>query len=138
MSQNLDRKIKWGILGAGRINRRFIPGLQGSSNGELVAIASRDKAKGGSLAAQYGIPRVYDSYEELLDDPEIEAVYLPLPNTLHVEWAIKAAAVGKHVLSEKPLAVDPGDIIELEQVAHQAGVLVMEGFMCVSTLSTPA
>ncbi len=129
MSENGGRKIKWGVMGAGRINRRFIPGLLGSSNGELTAIASREKSKAESLASQYGALRAYDNYEAILDDLEIEAVYLPLPNTLHVEWAIKAAAAGKHVLSEKPLAVDPGDIIELEQVAHQAKVLVMEAFM---------
>jgi predicted dehydrogenase len=129
MSQETGRKLRWGVMGAARINRRLIPGLKQASNAELIGIASRDQAKAEEAARNYGAPRIYTSYEALLDDPEIEVVYIPLPNSLHVEWAIKAAAAGKHALVEKPLALDPGDLTELEQVAKQAGVLVMEAFM---------
>lgn len=129
MSQETGRKLRWGVMGAARINRRLVPGLNSASNAELVGIASRDQAKAEAAAQQFGASRTYGSYEALLDDPEIEAVYIPLPNALHVEWAIKAAAAGKNVLVEKPLALDPGDITELEQVANQAKVLVMEAFM---------
>lgn len=129
MSEQAGRKLRWGVLGAARINRRLLPGIKAATNAELIGIASRDQAKAEAAAQQYGAARAYNSYEALLDDPEIEVVYIPLPNTLHTEWAIKVAAAGKHALVEKPLATDPGDIFELEQVAKQAGVLVMEAFM---------
>ena len=128
MSQ-ANRKLKWGVLGAARINRRFLPGLKAAANAELVAIASRDEAKARQAAEQWGAPVAYGSYEGLLADPQVEAVYIPLPNALHVEWATKAAQAGKHVLCEKPLALKPEEIGPLEEAARQHGVNVMEAFM---------
>src|SRR6476661_6086726 len=124
-----NRKLKWGVLGAARINRRFLPGLKAANNAELVGIASRDEAKARQAADQWGAPMAYGSYEALLADPQIEAVYIPLPNSLHIEWATKAAQAGKHVLSEKPLALQPEEIGPLEEIALRNGVNVMEAFM---------
>lgn len=124
-----NRKLKWGVMGAARINRRFLPGLKAAYNAELVAIASRGEAKARQAADQWGARTAYGSYEALLADPQIEAIYIPLPNALHVEWATKAAQAGKHVLSEKPLALKPEEIGPLEEVARQNGVNVMEAFM---------
>src|SRR6266513_5817399 len=97
------KKVRWGILGVAKINERLLPGFAKAANAELVGIASRslDKAKDAAKAA--GIPKAFGSYEALLDDPDIDAVYNPLPNTLHAEWTHRAADRGKHVLCEKPL-----------------------------------
>lgn len=124
-----NRKLKWGVLGAARINRRFLPGLKAAANAELTGIASRDEAKARQAAEQWGAPKIYGSYEAMLADPEIEVVYIPLPNSLHVEWATKAAEAGKHVLSEKPLALQPEEIGPLEEAATKNRVNVMEAFM---------
>jgi len=129
MSQESGRKLGWGVLGGARINRRLIPGVRAAHNAELLAVASREQAKAEAVATQYAVPKAYGSYEALLADPKIEVVYIPLPNTLHIEWAIKAAQAGKHVLVEKPLALTPEDIDPLQEAAAQAGVLVMEAFM---------
>ena len=99
--------VKWGILSTADINRRVLPGAKSSPKVELVAVGSRDKAKADAFARQWEIPRAYGSYEELIDDPEVEALYIPLPNTLHVEWSIKAMEAGKHVLCEKPFDRNP-------------------------------
>ena len=94
------KKLRWGILGVAKINDRLLPGFKAAANAELVAIASRDAAKARDVAKSAGIPRSHGSYEALLADSEIDAVYMPLPNTLHAEWAKKAADAGKHVLSK--------------------------------------
>src|SRR6266446_3406568 len=100
------KKVKWGILGAASIAvRRVIPGMQKGAYSEIAAIASRDKKKAEEAARKLGIPKVYGSYEELLQDREIQAIYNPLPNHLHVPWSIKAAEAGKHVLCEKPISL---------------------------------
>src|SRR6266567_1069234 len=96
--------VKWGIVSTADINRQVIPGAHASDKVDLVAVASRDQARADSYAREWGIPRAYGSYEALLADPEIEAVYISLPNTLHAEWSIKALEAGKHVLCEKPLS----------------------------------
>ncbi|MGA2428258.1 MAG: Gfo/Idh/MocA family oxidoreductase, partial [Candidatus Acidiferrum sp.] len=99
-------KVKWGVLGVASIAvRKVIPGMQAGEWSEIAAIASRDLAKGQTAAQKLGIAKVYGSYEELLADTDIEAVYIPLPNHLHVPWSIKAAEAGKHVLCEKPLSL---------------------------------
>src|SRR4029077_18736776 len=99
-------KVKWGVLGAASIAvRKVIPGMQGGEWSEVVAIASRASAKGKAAARKLGIAKVYGSYEEPLAGSEIEAVYVPLPNHLHVPWSIRAADAGKHVLCEKPLSL---------------------------------
>jgi D-xylose 1-dehydrogenase (NADP+, D-xylono-1,5-lactone-forming) len=123
------KKVRWGILGAARILRRAIPALQASHNVELRAIASRDPEKGHEFADHWGIPLVHNNYESLLADFEIDAVYIPLPNSLHAEWVIKAAEAGKHVLCEKPLALTPQEVEAIEAAAQTHQVHVMEGFM---------
>src|SRR4051812_18666819 len=97
-----DQKVRWGVLSTSNIGRRAVlPAIQRSNNGELVAVASREADKARAFAAELGILRAYASYEHLLADPEIEAVYIPLPNSMHRQWTIKAAQAGKHVLCEK-------------------------------------
>src|SRR4051812_28379750 len=101
------RKIRWGVLGVARIaTLKVIPATQQSACSEVTAIASRDLGRARTAADALGIPKAYGSYEELLGDPEIDAVYNPLPNHLHVPWSIRAAEAGKHVLCEKPIALN--------------------------------
>src|SRR5438552_2461340 len=102
--------LRWGILGCARISRRgLIPGIRGSRSGTLVALASRDGANARAWAAEFGIPKAYRSYQDVLDDAEVQVVYIPLPNELHRPWTFAAADAGKHVLCEKPLALDAGE-----------------------------
>jgi D-xylose 1-dehydrogenase (NADP+, D-xylono-1,5-lactone-forming) len=121
--------MRWGILSTARIARRVVAGAKAAHDVELVAIASRDAARARAYGFENGIPRTYGSYEALLADPEIDAIYNPLPNALHVEWSLKALAAGKHVLCEKPLARDPADVERLFDAAERADRLLMEGFM---------
>ena len=101
------RKVKWGVLGVAKIaTEKVIPAMQRGEATEIAAIASRDTARAREAAGRLGIGRAYGSYDELLADPEIEAVYNPLPNELHVPWTIKALEAGKHVLCEKPIGLD--------------------------------
>ena len=129
-SKNLAGKIRWGILSTAEIAREeLIPAIQASRNGILAAIASRELARAQALAARAGIPGVYGSYHELLQDPEIDAVYIPLPNSMHLEWTLKAAEAGKHILCEKPLAMNAEECFEMEAAARKNGVKLMEAFM---------
>jgi xylose dehydrogenase (NAD/NADP) len=121
--------LGWGILGAARINRALVPPIQTSSRSRLIGVASRDKARAEEAARLFGAPKAYGSYEELLADPEIAVVYVPLPNHLHAEWTIRAARAGKHVLCEKPLACSVEDVERIADVARSAGVVVAEAFM---------
>jgi predicted dehydrogenase len=121
--------VRWGILGTARINRRLVPAFGASRRGELCAVASRDQARAEAQAREYGIPRAVQGYRALLDDPAIDAVYIPLPNTEHVPWTLAAIAAGKHVLCEKPLVLDPRDVDRIAAAATAAGVVVEEGFM---------
>ncbi len=124
------RKVKWGILGAASIAvRKVIPGMQQSKYCDIAAIASRDLAKARAAAASLKIGKSYGSYEELLADPEIAAIYNPLPNHLHVPWAIKAMEAGKHVLCEKPIALNAAEARTLVPVRDRAGVKIGEAFM---------
>src|SRR6202051_2368609 len=124
------RKVKWGVLGAASIAvRKVIPGMQQSEYCEIAAIASRDLAKARSAAATLKIGKSYGSYEELLADPEIEAIYNPLPNHLHVPWSIKAREARKHVLCEKPIALNADEARTLVPVRDRAGVKIGEAFM---------
>src|SRR5580692_6476329 len=98
------KKIRWGVLGVAKIATvKVIPAMQLCEYGEVAAIASRDLNKAREASGQLGIPKAYGSYEELLQDPSIDAIYNPLPNHLHVPWSIRAAEAGKHVLCEKPI-----------------------------------
>ena len=121
--------VRWGILGTARINRRLVPAFHASSRGKLCAVASRDLARATAHAKQYVIPNAVQGYQTLLDDPSITAVYIPLPNAEHVPWTLAAIAAGKHVLCEKPLALNPHDVGRIAAAAEKAGVIVEEGFM---------
>jgi D-xylose 1-dehydrogenase (NADP+, D-xylono-1,5-lactone-forming) len=121
--------VKWGILSTADINRRVLPGATSSPQVELVAVGSRDKAKADAFAKHWEIPRAYGSYEELLADPEVEALYIPLPNTLHVEWSIKAMEAGKHVLCEKPFDRSPENVARAFDASERTGMLLTEAFM---------
>jgi predicted dehydrogenase len=121
--------VRWGILSTAGINRKVIPGLQASPETQLLAVASRDEGRARQYADQWGIPVAYGSYEALLDDQEIEAVYISLPNALHVEWSVNALRAGKHVLCEKPLGRDPEAVARAFEVAVEVGKVLMEGFM---------
>src|SRR5712672_3098351 len=124
------KKVKWGILGAASIGlRKVIPGMQKGAYSEITSIASRDRKKAEEEARKLGIPKAYGSYEELLRDPEIEAIYNPLPNHMHVPWSIKAAEAGKHVLCEKPLSLNVAEARELLRVQEKTGVKIGEAFM---------
>ena len=122
--------VRWGILGAASIGvRKVIPAMQRGARSRVVAIASRDLAKAQSAASELGIAKAYGSYEELLADPEIEAIYNPLPNHLHVPWTIRAAEAGKHVLCEKPIALSANEARQLLEAGARAGVQIGEAFM---------
>ncbi len=126
---NNDQTVKWGIIGCARIAATaLIPAIKSSANGDVLAVASRGLEKAREYARRFAIPRAYGGYEELLDDPEIQAVYVPLPNSLHKEWTIKAAQKGKHVLCEKPIACCAADVQEMSAVCRDNGVLLMEAF----------
>lgn len=126
-------KLRWGILGAARINERLMPAIIEASNSELVAIASRRPGAAAQTLNQYAPDqqqvRTYDNLEALLDDPEVDAIYLPLANHEHAKWTLRAIDHGKHVLCEKPMALTVADIEAIQAAAHRHKVTVMEGFM---------
>ena len=123
-------KIRWGILGAAKIAvEKVIPAMQVGTYSEVIAIASRDSDRVGALATALGIPKAYASYERLLEDPDVDAVYIPLPNHLHVPWATKAAEAGKHVLCEKPIGLNAEEVRKLLEVRERTGVVIQEAFM---------
>jgi predicted dehydrogenase len=121
--------VRWGILSTADINRKVLPGAQASPKVELAAVASRSQERADAFAGTWQIPRAYGSYEALLEDPEIEAIYIPLPNTLHVEWSVRALQAGKHVLCEKPLSRHPNDVEAAFAAAEEAGRHLSEAFM---------
>ena len=122
--------IRWGVMSTARFGlRTWIPSVQQCRFGEVAAIASRRLDDAEAAARELGIPKAVGSYEALLDDPDVDAVYIPLPNHLHAEWSIAALEAGKHVLCEKPLAMTAADAEAMGEVAERAGVLLMEGFM---------
>lgn len=126
----MQKKFKWGILGcAGIAESQFLPALQDVEQAELWAIGSSDLSKAQAWATSWGAQRAYGSYIDVLDDPEVEAVYIPLPNHLHAEWTIKALQAKKHVLCEKPMAVTVEQAEKMLQVAQEEQRLFMEGFM---------
>ncbi len=123
------KPVRWGIVSTAHINRLLIPGAHASPKVELHAVASRDRARADEYAAKWEIPVAYGSYDELLADPSIEAVYVSLPNTLHCEWSIKALEAGKHVLCEKPLSRHPDEVVAAFDAADKAGRILSEAFM---------
>ena len=123
-------KLRFGVLSTANIGKNQVnPAIQASRNAELIGVASRDAAKARDFAAAGNIARSYGSYEALLDDRDIDAVYIPLPNSMHLEWTIRAAEKGKHVLCEKPLATTAADCREMQAACDANGVVLMEAFM---------
>ncbi len=128
--EKTQNPLRWGVLGAADIAvHKVIPAINASREGRVDAIASRTEDRARSAAGALGIPRWFGSYQGLLDDPDIEAVYIPLPNHLHKEWTLAAAAAGKHVLCEKPLAMSSQDARKMIDACEAAGVKLMEAFM---------
>ena len=131
---NQTSQLRWGILGAARVNERLLPAIVEAANAELVAVASRRPGAAAEVLNKYapqmnGKVKTYDALEALLEDASIQAIYLPLANEEHAEWALRAIAAGKHVLIEKPLAIRAADVDAIEAAAKAQGVTVMEGFM---------
>src|SRR5437588_2903776 len=126
----LHAPVRWGMLSAANIGvKRVAPAIHGSSNGRLVAVGSRNPIRARELFAFAPDVHIYEDYDSVINDPEIEAIYIPLPNSLHAEWSIKALKAGKHVLCEKPLAVTAEQGVAMAQVARETGKLLMEAFM---------
>jgi len=125
-----NKKLRWGVISTSNIGHVAVnPAIQASRNGELLAVASRNDKTAKEFAEKMNIPTYYSSYEELLNDDGIDAVYNPLPNSLHKEWTIKAAEKGKHILCEKPLALNATECFEMEAATQANGVKLMEAFM---------
>ena len=125
----VDGAVRWGFLSTANINDKLLPGAQASPDLDVVAVASRDAGRAEAYARKRGIERAYGSYEELLADPEVEAVYISLPNSMHVDWSVRALEAGKHVLCEKPLSRHPQDVERAFDAAEKAGRILMEAFM---------
>jgi len=121
--------VRWGILSTADINRKLLAGAALSPEVEVVAVGSRELGRAQAFAAQYGIPQAYGSYEELLADRSVEAVYIPLPNTLHCEWSIRALESGKHVPCEKPMSSSPAEVEAAFDASARTGFLLTEAFM---------
>jgi D-xylose 1-dehydrogenase (NADP+, D-xylono-1,5-lactone-forming) len=121
--------VKWGIMSTAHINRLFLPGAREGNGVEIFAVASRDRQTAEQYARENDIPRAHGSYEELLADPDIDVVYIPLPNALHIEWSIRALEYGKHVLCEKPLSRRSEEVDRAFDAAERANRLLMEAFM---------
>ncbi|MBV9472281.1 MAG: Gfo/Idh/MocA family oxidoreductase, partial [Solirubrobacterales bacterium] len=121
--------MRWGVVSTAQINRLFLSGAREARGVEILAVASRDAARARQYAREQGIERAYGDYDALLADPEVEAVYVSLPNSLHVEWSMRALAAGKHVLCEKPLGRRVAEVSAAFELAERQGRLLMEAFM---------
>ncbi|MEI7684125.1 MAG: Gfo/Idh/MocA family oxidoreductase [Planctomycetota bacterium] len=124
-----SRKVRWGILGVAKINKRLLPAFHRMRNGEIVAIASRSLERAQEAARKEGIAKSFGSYEDMLDDPDIDAVYIPLPNAIHGAWTKRAAQRGKHILCEKPLCPTAAEAEAVAAVCAECNVHLMDGFM---------
>ena len=123
------KHLKWGIIGTGMIANNFARNLKTTDKATLLAVASRSLDKGKEFAGKYDIPKTYGSYDELLKDKEIDAIYIALPNHLHAEWTIKCAEAGKHILCEKPITVNVGELEKILKTVKKCDVFFMEAFM---------
>jgi predicted dehydrogenase len=121
--------LRWGLLSTARINRALIAPLRSSKFSVLTAVASRSQEKGNEYAHNWGIPRIFSSYEAMLADPDVDVIYNSLPNSLHFEWSIKAMQMGKHVLCEKPITTSQKDMATIIQVSRETGMVIAEAFM---------
>jgi len=121
--------VRWGILSSARINRLFLEGARQAANVEVIAVASREQSRADEFARATGIERAHGSYEALLADPQVDALYIPLPNSLHIEWTVRALQAGKHVLCEKPLSRRASDVERAYEIADRHERLLMEAFM---------
>lgn len=121
--------LNWGLLGTARITRKIIPAMRQAERNQVLAVASRDAQRAEAFAAEWSIPRSYAGYEALLDDPEVQAVYIPLPNSLHAEWTVRCAEAGKHILCEKPIALSLEELERMQRACAAAGVQLMEAIM---------
>ncbi len=121
--------VRWGLLSTARINQAVLAGVRQTDRAEVVAVASREQQRADDYAREHGIERAHGSYEALLDDPDVEVIYVSLPNSLHVEWSVRALEAGKHVLCEKPFDRRPREVERAFDAADQAGRLLMEAFM---------
>jgi predicted dehydrogenase len=124
-----EKRVRWGLLGTARINERLIPAIRDSQCSELVAVASRSQARADEYARQWAIPRAYGSYESMLADPDIDAVYISLPNGFHEAWSVRCADAGKHVLCEKPLALTVNEVDRMAEAARHNHVVLQEAAM---------
>ncbi|TVR55567.1 MAG: gfo/Idh/MocA family oxidoreductase [Spirochaetaceae bacterium] len=129
--REVETTVRWGIIGTANIATKVARAISLAPGNEIVAIASRDKTRAAEWAKEHGAEKAYGSYEDCLADPEIDAVYIPLPPTLHADWTIRAADAGKHVLSEKPLTVDPREAVEMVSACRTNNVQLMDGVMWV-------
>ena len=125
----MDKRLNWGLLSTAKINRALIKPLNASKRTRLLAVASRSISSAEAYAREWNIPRAHGSYEALLADPEIDVIYNSLPNHLHAEWTIKALRAGKHVLCEKPFALNLAEVDAMSQAAHETGKVLAEAFM---------
>ena len=124
-----DKKVNWGIISCANIaDKAVIPGIIGAQNAKLFAVSSRSAEKAEEFKNKHHAVKAYDSYDKLLDDPDIDAVYIPLPNALHKEWVIKAAEKGKHILCEKPLGINAQEVLEMKAACERYNVKLMEAF----------
>ena len=121
--------MRWGVLSTALINRKLLAGAARSGDVEVLAVASRDADRAAAYAADHEIPRSYGAYDDLLGDPDVECVYVPLPNGLHHEWTMRALRAGKHVLCEKPYSRHPGEVIEAFDLAERSGLVLSEAYM---------
>src|SRR4051812_40602438 len=123
------QRLRWGLLSTARINRLIIPAIRASARSDVTTVASRDQAKASAYAREWQIPRALGSYDALLDDPDIDVIYIGLPNSLHAEWTVRALEAGKHVLCEKPLALSVAEVDEIARAARRAQRVAAEAFM---------
>ncbi len=136
-TNHADRPLRWGIMGTAKIATKVGRAMQQARGSELVVIASRDEERAARWARQHGVPRTCVAYVTLLDDPDVDAVYIPLPPSMHHEWTIRAAEAGKHVLCEKPLAASVSEAEEMIAACREHGVQLMDGTMWVHHARTP-
>lgn len=125
----MNAHLNWGLLSTARINRKLIPAVRAAARADLVAVASRSQARADDYAAEWSIPQAYGSYQDLLEAPNVDVIYISLPNSLHAEWTVRAIEAGKHVLCEKPLALTVGACDRIIAAADAAGVVAMEAIM---------